>query len=314
MFDSLPTDPTGNDSFASRLAPSALLVFPLVETANLGLNARLPQPAAANGVSTVAFALPEPDRTAVTCCAAQFVGLNINPGRSISTVIRFNRNGTPKMICGNAYGPVSSVVTVNVLSVGFTSIRALTTTKPRLNGPATAGVTIDNPNGAPSCGPVKYTLPSISNGCEPAPDATRVVPISEDSGQLPWSAAGSWHKVTLESIPNNPGGVWTWTPLTNCARSARVKFSVNALNAPARGDTVPATNPGLNDAPPARAALHLEVGGRCRVRCSRHRQPFRRDPRQAPRRQVRGRRRLAADRGVIDRRPADHHPSGSSVR
>ena len=53
------------------------------------------------------------------------------------------------MICGIAYGPVSSVVTVSVEFSGSTSIRARTTTSPRLNGPATACVTMLNPNGAP---------------------------------------------------------------------------------------------------------------------------------------------------------------------
>jgi hypothetical protein len=86
---------------------------------------------------------------AVICCAAQLVGLNMKSGRSILTAIRCNRNGTPKMICGNAYGPVSSVVIVNSDVTGSTLILARTTTSPRLNGPATAFVTILNPNGAP---------------------------------------------------------------------------------------------------------------------------------------------------------------------
>ena len=43
----------GTVSFAVRLAPLALLVLPLVETANLGLNFRLEQSAAWNGVLTV---------------------------------------------------------------------------------------------------------------------------------------------------------------------------------------------------------------------------------------------------------------------
>ena len=91
-----------------------------------------------------------PETIAVICCAAQLVGLNMNPGRSMLTVTRCRRSGTPKTICGTAYGPVSSVVIVSVEVSGSTSIRARTTTRPRLNGPATACVTMLNPNGAPS--------------------------------------------------------------------------------------------------------------------------------------------------------------------
>ena len=91
---------------------------------------------------------------AVICCAAQLVGLNMKSGRSMSTVTRCKRNGTPKTICGSAYGPVSSVVIVRSEVVGSTLILARTTTRPRLNGPATAFVTMLSPNGAPSYGPV----------------------------------------------------------------------------------------------------------------------------------------------------------------
>ena len=73
----------------------------------------------------------------------------MNPGRSMLTVMRCRRSGTPKMICGTASGPVSSVVIVNAEVSGFTLIRARTTTRPRLKGPATASVTMLNPNGAP---------------------------------------------------------------------------------------------------------------------------------------------------------------------
>jgi hypothetical protein len=46
--------------------------------------------------------------------------------------------------------------------VGSTSIFARTTTWPRSNGPAFAGLTIDNPYGAPAYGPVIYTLPPLT--------------------------------------------------------------------------------------------------------------------------------------------------------
>ncbi len=162
-----------------------LLVFPLVETVKVGLNARLLQPPTASGLDTFALASAEPEITAVICSGPQLVGLNMNPGLSISAVTRFNRSGTPSRICGIAYGPVSSSVIVAVELSASMLMRARTTTRPRLNGPAIAGVTILNPNGAPPYGPVRYTVPSISNGCEPAPEATLVVPIFDASGQCP---------------------------------------------------------------------------------------------------------------------------------
>ena len=99
--------------------------LPEVETVNCGLNARLWQPPTAKLLETSVFAFSEPDTIAVTCWlpgspgAPQLVGLNMKPGRSISTVTRFRRRGTPSRICGSAYGPVSSVVTVSVESAGF---------------------------------------------------------------------------------------------------------------------------------------------------------------------------------------------------
>jgi hypothetical protein len=131
------------------------LVCALVETVNFGLKTRLLQPPTANGLDTLAVAPSAPEIVAETCCAAQLVGLNMKSGRSMSTVTRLRRIGTPKTTCGIAYGPPSSVVTVRVESVGFTSIRARTTLTPRLKGPATTGTTMLKPNGAPSWGPVR---------------------------------------------------------------------------------------------------------------------------------------------------------------
>ena len=74
MFASLPTEPAGSETFASRLAPSALLVRPLVDTVKPGLNARLLQPVAANGLLTLAVACWEPEIVAVICCWLQLVG------------------------------------------------------------------------------------------------------------------------------------------------------------------------------------------------------------------------------------------------
>ena len=75
----------------------------------------------------------------------------MNPGRLTSTLIARNRNCTPSTNCGNG-----SETIVNAAVLGFTAIAALhDPTVPRLNGPATAGVAIDRPNGSPLYGPVR---------------------------------------------------------------------------------------------------------------------------------------------------------------
>ncbi len=84
----------------------------------------------------------------------QLDGLNTNFVRLINTLTCLICNGIPSRMCGIAYGPDGSVVTVNAAVIGFTSIFARTTTLPRSNGPAFAGFTIDRPNGAPLYGPV----------------------------------------------------------------------------------------------------------------------------------------------------------------
>ncbi len=52
MFAWLPCGSLGSVTFAVRLAPSALLVFPLVETENFGVNFRLAQFVAWNGTDS----------------------------------------------------------------------------------------------------------------------------------------------------------------------------------------------------------------------------------------------------------------------
>ena len=86
----------------------------------------------------------------VTASGLQFVGLNVKPGRSMLTLTCLISSGIPSRIVGILYGPESSVVIVSAAVVGLTSIFARTMTFPRLNGPATAGLTIDSPYGAPS--------------------------------------------------------------------------------------------------------------------------------------------------------------------
>ena len=130
---------------------------------------------------------------------------------------------------------------------------------PRSNGPATARIAIDRPNGAPLYGPVRYTGPDSANGCGPAPDLTLDVPIREASGHVPFAASLSPHSGTLDSTPSMPGGWRTDRRDRNCWRSSRVTVTVNGENAPACVSWVPAANPRLNGgacghAPPAPSA------------------------------------------------------------
>ena len=73
----------------------------------------------------------------------QLVGLIRKPCLLICTVMPFKRSGMPLKIVG------STLVTVTRAVYWSTLIVARVTTLPRLNGPATAGTTIDRPNGAP---------------------------------------------------------------------------------------------------------------------------------------------------------------------
>src|SRR5580700_1034318 len=120
--------------FASRLAPLALLVCPDVETLKSGANFRLWHdptwkwleiPACAPSVLN---AVPEND------CGLQFVGLNMNSGRSITALIVRRSVGMPSRIDGSG-----SVVTVSCAVCGSTLIAERTTIVPRLNGPAITG-------------------------------------------------------------------------------------------------------------------------------------------------------------------------------
>jgi hypothetical protein len=80
-----------------------------------------------------------------------------------------------------------------------------------------------------------------------------VCPICADPGHEPWLAAGSPHNGTLESIPNNPGGICTLTPPRPCSPSRRENDTLNGLNPFASLLTVPAVNDGANGNEPAHA-------------------------------------------------------------
>jgi hypothetical protein len=75
----------------------------------------------------------------------QFVGLNMNPGRSITALTVRMSVGTPSTICGQ----VGRDRHLRRVRVDF-DLRLGTTTFPRSNGPAMTGLTIERPNGAPS--------------------------------------------------------------------------------------------------------------------------------------------------------------------
>src|ERR1700683_1484703 len=106
----------------------------------------------------------------------------------------------PSMIVG-----IGPAVTVIAAVSGLISIFARTTTgwpSCRGNGPAFAGVTIDRPNGAPSYGSVRYTLPPVTvNGSSPNPTETVVSPTKLASGQEPAFAWASSHNGTPVIMP-----------------------------------------------------------------------------------------------------------------
>ena len=77
-------------------------------------------------------------------CGLQLVGLNMNPGRSITASIVLRSVGIPSMIDGNGL-----VVIVNCAVCGSTAIRARTTCVCSVNGPTTSGTTMLRPYGAP---------------------------------------------------------------------------------------------------------------------------------------------------------------------
>ena len=141
---------------------------------------------------------------------SQLVGLNVNPGRLTVTFTCLICNGIPSIIVGILYGPVLSLETVSCVVTGFTSILARTTTglpSCNTNGPAFAGFTIDSPNGAPSYGPVIYTLPPVTvNGSSPKPTLTVVSPIKLSAPHVPASACASPHSFTPGKSPESPGG------------------------------------------------------------------------------------------------------------
>src|SRR5918999_2500811 len=123
---------------------------------------------------------------ALICFGPHDVGLSVNPGRLMSTLIDRNLTGTPLTIVGNG-----SDTTVMWASTGSTCIACRTTTMPRSNGPAITRTAVESPNGAPLYGPVKDTDPSMKNGFEPGPAPTVAVPMRDSIPQGPAFARAS---------------------------------------------------------------------------------------------------------------------------
>jgi hypothetical protein len=84
-----------------------LLVFPLVDAVSFGANASPAQSPTWNGTERYELAPSSPVRAPVTASGLQFVGLNVKPGRSMSTLTCRISNGIPSMIVGN--GSLTSV-------------------------------------------------------------------------------------------------------------------------------------------------------------------------------------------------------------
>jgi len=115
---------------------------------------RLSQPATWKWLNTGDVAPEAPRACPVTLIELQLVGFRTNPGRSILATIERIRSGTPSTICG-----IGSVFTVTWAVLLSRKTAARTTTLPRSNGPATAGVMKTSDNGAPLYGPARYALP-----------------------------------------------------------------------------------------------------------------------------------------------------------
>jgi hypothetical protein len=134
-----------------RLAPLALEACPPILALMLGVNFRLLQPAAWKRLETRTLAPWAPEAVPVSDIALQLVGLNVKPGRLIVTLTVRMSAGMPLCSpstlltnCGRG-----SETTVICAVCGSMRIELRTTTLPRLKGPATAGTTIERPNGPP---------------------------------------------------------------------------------------------------------------------------------------------------------------------
>ena len=104
MFAWLPCGALGSVTLVTRSAPSALLVFPLVETENFGANFRLVQLLTSNGIDTGEATPSVACDRARDRVALQFVGLNVKPLRVMFTFTCWICNGMPSMIVRDRTG------------------------------------------------------------------------------------------------------------------------------------------------------------------------------------------------------------------
>src|ERR1700686_5192379 len=132
--------PGAEPTLTSRLAPFFLLVFACVETVNVGLNGSSLHPLAWKRLETFALAPCVEVTAPVSAIGVQFVGLNVNPGRSKVPPPRLIRSGIPSRIVGNG-----SDTSVTCAVCGSIRSDWRTPAVPRLNGRATVGAATPRP-------------------------------------------------------------------------------------------------------------------------------------------------------------------------
>ena len=188
-----PSAPVGYTISAVRLAPCALLAFPAVETLKFGANFNDWQDPIWKCVRNRRFrafiAIRRPREFLRAAVRRVEHELGTVDDRVDRTHIRRNpiqdrrdRMRTRRIRCDPRSAPY----------VYSTSIRARTTFVPKLNGPATTGVTIDNPNGDRHTDPsdrsvwaVKCSAVECRTGTPQGPDPRTVSLICEEAGQVP---------------------------------------------------------------------------------------------------------------------------------
>ena len=140
----------------------------------------------------------------------QFVGLNVNPGRSIVTLTCLICSGIPSMIVRDRVGPGAFACDRQRRGVRVDfDLRADDHFRPRLNGPASAGLTIDRPNGAPCVGAGDEHFAAVHRVRVAAqPDADRRLPdqaFRTARSRVRPALRGT--ASTPERLPSRPGGM-----------------------------------------------------------------------------------------------------------
>ena len=147
ITDLMFASPPGIVSVVSRLAPLALDGLPLVVAVNVGLKPSALQPSAWNGVLTASATAPNVD-VSVDSVVRQHAAVGRVEQEALLVDRRRDQRAQPQR---DALATIVGSVACDrhPAVVGSTLIVARVTTLPRLNGPATAGTTIDSPYGAP---------------------------------------------------------------------------------------------------------------------------------------------------------------------